>query len=182
MTTFELLVNAIRVLLYIPILLIKFMWYLIRQDEHSLDILADEVPQLVFYITPIVYVVCMIIALVTLLSSGGFKTWIFAIVVLLFCIGWITVTFLLGLQKRDARLIQAQSIQYYLLFIGFFQTVLWVIDPENPRNEPSSVLILFLATSVAYINERLIKPIIEKHEDRRAIHQQDTASASDAKQ
>jgi|GEM_PF-2516156 len=182
MTTFELLVNAIRVLLYIPILLIKFMWYLIRQDEHSLDILADEVPQLVFYITPIVYVVCMIIALVTLLSSGGFKTWIFAIVVLLFCIGWITVTFLLGLQKRDARLIQAQSIQYYLLFIGFFQTVLWVIDPENPRNEPSSVLILFLATSVAYINERLIKPIIEKHEDRRAFHQQDTASASDAKQ
>lgn len=170
MTTFELLVNAIRALLSIPILLIKFMWYLIRHDEHALDILADEVPRLVFFLTPLVYVGCMIIALVTLLSSGGFKSRIFEIGVLIFCIGWITVTFLLGLQKRDARLIQAQSIQYYLLFIAFLQTALWVAGPENPRNEPSSVLVLFLATSVAYTNERLIKPMIEKHEDTRESH------------
>ncbi len=170
MTTLELLINAIKALVYIPILLVKFMWYLIRHDEHALDILADEVPRLVFFLSPIVYVACMIIALVTLLSSGGFKTRIFAIGVLVFCIGWITVTFLLGLQERDARLIQAQSIQYYLLFIAFLQTALWVVGPENPRNEPSSVLILFLATSVTYTNDKLVKPMIERHEDQQGLH------------
>jgi uncharacterized membrane protein len=181
MTTFELLKNAIEALIYIPILLIKFMWYLLRQDEHALDILADEVPRLVFFLSPIVYVACMIIALVTLLSSGGFKTRIFEIGVLIFCVGWITVTFLLSLQKRDARLIQAQSIQYYLLFIAFVQTALWVVGPENPRNEPSSVLILFMATSVTYVNERLVKPMIETHEDVLGIHPTQTDVSSDSK-
>lgn len=163
-TTFVLLKNALWALFYIPILLLKFLWSLIRRDDKAMDILANEVPVVVFLLTPIVYVLCMIIALVTLMNSGGISKRIFEIGVFVFCVGWISVTLLLTLQPRDTRLMQAQSIQYYLLFVAFLQTLLWAIDPQNLKNEPSSVLILFMATSVTYINERLIKPMIDKHE------------------
>jgi len=163
-TTFVLLKNALWALFYSPILLLRFLWSLIRRDDKASDILANEVPLMVFLLTPIVYVCCMIIALVTLLNSDGISKRIFEIGVLVFCVAWISVTMLLTLQPRDTRLIQAQSIQYYLLFVAFLQTLLWVMGPENPKNEPSSVLILFLATTVTYINDKLIKPMIEKHD------------------
>ena len=164
MNTFTLLRHAIWALFYIPVLLMKFMWSLIRSDEQAIDILANEVPLIVFLITPIAYIMCMIIALVTLLNSGGISKRIFEIGVFVFCVGWIAMTLLLTLQPRDTRMIQATSIQYYLLFVAFLQTLLWAMGPENPKNEPSSVLILFMATTVAYVNEKLIKPFIESHE------------------
>lgn len=164
MNPLTLFVNAVRAMAGIPRLLAKFIWHVIRGDENAIMIIEDELPTLIFLISPVVYVALMITALVTLLTSGGIQSMALEVVISLACNIWIFVTISLGLQSHDTRLMQAQSIQYYLLFVAFMQTLAWVVHPDNLKNEPSSVFVLFMATSVAYINEKVIKPTIEKTE------------------
>lgn len=164
MNPLTLFVNAVRAMAGIPRLLAKFIWHVIRGDENAIVILDNELPTLIFLISPVVYVVLMVVALVTLMTSGGIQSEILQVLIATICNMWIFVTISLGLQSHDTRLMQAQSIQYYLLFIAFLQTLAWVVHPDNLKNEPSSVLVLFMATSVAYMNEKVIKPIIERVE------------------
>jgi len=156
--------HAIRAMIRIPQLLFMFMWNLLHGHEDAVEILQNQLPRQIFLLSPVAYVTLMIIALVTLMSSDGLQSVIVQIAISIACSLWMFVTVSLGLQTHDTRLIQAQSIQYYLLFVGFIQTVAWVVHPDNPKNEPSSVLILFMATTVAFLNEKVIKPNIERVE------------------
>jgi len=162
MNPLTLVYYAMRAMIKIPQLLLVFMWRVVRGHDDAVVILQRELPKQLFLLSPVVYVALMVIALVTLLMTGAIDSIVLQFVISIVCNVWIFVTISLGLQSHDTRLIQAQSIQYYLIFVGFIQTVVWVIHPENPRNEPSSVFILFLATSVSFVNEKVIKPNIER--------------------
>lgn len=161
MNPLKLVFHAMRAMINIPFLLLLFMWNLVLGRDDALAILQQQLPRQLYLVSPVAYVVLMVIAQVTLLTSDGITSVALQLLVATICNLWIFVTISLGVQAYDTRLVQAQSIQYYLLFVGFLQTVAWVVHPENPKNEPSSVLILFLATAVAFVNEKLIKPNIE---------------------
>jgi len=164
MNPMTLFFNAIRALIKLPQIFARFIWNVVRGEENAILILEDELPTLIFVMSPALYFSFMVVALVTLMTSGGIQSTILQVVVSLVCNLWIFVTISLGLQSHDTRLLQAQSIQYYLLFVGFLQTLAWFVHPDVPRNEPASVFILFLATSVTFVNEKVVKPMIERYD------------------
>lgn len=163
MNPLTLFINAMRALIAIPPLMLRFSWHVLRGKADAMEILENELPRLIFLISPVVYVTLMVVALVILMTSGGIQSPLLELLISLFLNAWIFITISLGIQAHDTRLVQAQSIQYYLLFVGFLQTFAWVANADNPRSEPSSVFILFLATTVTFTNEKVIKPNIEKY-------------------
>ncbi len=162
MNPLTLFINAVRALLSIPPLLGRFLISVVRGEPDAVKILEVELPELVFRMSPVLYIMTMIIALVTVMTTGAIDSVVAQLALSIICNIWIFITIVLGVQAHDTRLIQAQSIQYYLLFLGFLQTLIWVLYPDNPKNEPTSVFILFMATFVTFINQKVIRPNVER--------------------
>ncbi len=158
---FILLKNAIIALFRLPVVLFRVLRALWRADGSISTIMKNEVEHGIYILLPLLYVFIALVALSAFLISDVPFQWMIIGVCAITTV-WAVFTILLGREvDHIATMMQASSLQYYLLFMGFIQTVLWVLFSDNPKNEPSSVLILFLASVVAYLNEKLVKPTLE---------------------
>lgn len=138
-------------------------------DRGKLDYFFEQkIPRFILLITPLLYVSIVLLtttalyltatrSLQTHVPNNRVLVVVAAIPILLFALNLIWINFIGSIPNFDARKVQVNSMQYYIVGVAVLQTTLWIVDPGQPRHEPLATMSLFAAAAVTYFNQQVLK-------------------------
>ena len=153
----QLLKYALYALTGLPYYATIALVQLLRGDSDALEKTALIIPLYIRALTVVVYMVFMFVSGMSLVYSVYQLQNLIGVLLMLFLLMFAFIIIILGYApKTDTRHLQATGVQYFLLFNGFWQTVIWSLWSEISYHEPLSVLSLLMAATTTFLNKNLI--------------------------
>lgn len=157
MGIFQLLKYALYALVGLPYYATIALFQLLRGDSDALEDMALIIPLYVRALTAMIYIVFMLVSGLSLVYSVYQLQSVIGLVILLILFMFAFIIIVLGYAPdTDTRHLQAAGVQYFLLFNGFWQTVVWALWSDISYHEPLSVLSLLMAATTIYLNKNVI--------------------------